>query len=290
LFSDFTFDIEAGSTTVTIDHEEAAPSISLDRSTLGSTSILYITNEDQDGNEDPTNVDTFTVLFADIATLFDLSGAAFDGDVTFEETGDNTAAFEGTIQLAAPPATGGAAPDTLVVTSESVTGAINDMANYDDVLGAENTSTDEDDFSFDVDDVDGELQPVGTVTFSSELAPSIDDNDSNVDSQDDDTIIGGMTIDSDNDSVTVDLEETDDNTGIFVPDTTDNEIAITFVNDVADIIAGNPILELAPGDITGDIVITFSDPLNDDSSGGIFKHGRNDNICATAGSAGHCGN
>jgi len=271
LFSDFTFEIEAGSTTITIDHEESPPSISLDRTTLGSTSTLYITNEDQDGNEDPTNVDTFTVLFADIATLFDLSGAAFDGDVTFEETGDNTAEFEATIQLAAPPATGGAAPDTLVVTAESVTGSINDMANYDDVLGAENTSTDEDDFSFDVDDVDGTLDDIDTVTFSSELTPSVMDNDSNVDSQDDDTILDGMTVESNNDLVTVDLEETDDNTGIFVPDTTDNEIPITFVNDVADVIAGNNILELAPGDITDDIVITFFDPLNDDSDPEEFE-------------------
>ncbi len=263
IFTDFTIDIEDD---LTIDYEEAPPAISTDRSTYGSTNILYLVNEDQDGNEDPTNVDAFTVPNADLTTLFDLSGASFAGDATFEETGDNTAEFEATLQLTDNATS--TTDDELIITSESVTGSVNDMANYDDIPGAENTSTDADDFSFDVDDVDGILGALGAVTFSSELSPSITDNDSNADSQTDDAIIDGLTVSSDGpggDSVTVDLEETEDNTGVFVPDTTDNEIPITFVNDIADIIAGNTILELSPDDITEDIFVTFSDPNNDDS-------------------------
>lgn len=259
IFTDFTIDIEDD---VTIDYEEAPPAISTDRSTYGSTNILYLVVEDQDGNEDPTNVDDFTVSDALLLDLFSLSGADFDGTATFEETGDNTAEFEATLQL---NDTATAADDELVISSESVTGSVNDMANYDSINGTENTSTDADDFSFDVDDVDGTLGALGAVTFSSELTPTVTDNDSNADSQTDDTITDGLTVTSEGDSVTVDLEETEDNTGVFVPDTTDNEIPITFVNDVADIIAGNTILELSPDDITGDIEVTFSDANNDNS-------------------------
>ncbi len=262
IFTDFAIDIEDD---VTIDYEEAPPTITTDRSTYGSTNILYMTIEDQDGNEDPTNVDAFTVSDALLLTLFDLSGADFDGTATFEETGDNTAEFEATLQL---NDTATAANDELVISSESVTGSVNDMANYDAINGTENTSTDADDFSFDVDDVDGELEDIGAVTFASELTPQVTDNDSNADSQSDDTITDGLTVSSDGpggDSVTVDLEETEDNTGVFVPDTTDNEIPITFVNDIADIIAGNTILELSPDDITDDILVTFTDANNDNS-------------------------
>ncbi len=268
LFTDFTFDIEDD---VTIDYEEAPPQITHDRSTYGTTSIVYLVITDQDGNEDPTNVDSFTVSDPDLdGTLFDLSGASFNGTATFEETGDNTADFEATLQLVSDT-TFTLGDDELEISAESITGALNDRANYDAVTGAENTSTDTDDFSFDVDDVDGDLGTIGTVTFSSELSPTITDNDANVDSDDDDTITDGLIVTSDSDSVTVDLEETDDNTSVFVPDTTDNEIRITFVNDPADIIAGNAILELGPDDITGDIVVAYNDTLNDDSEIELFE-------------------
>ena len=273
LFSDFTFDIEAGSTTVTIDHEESPPSISLDRSTLGSTSILYITNEDQDGNEDPTNVDTFTVSDADLLTLFDLSGADFDGMVTFEETGDNTAEFEATIQLT-DVAT--AADDELVIAAESVTGSINDMANYDDIPGAENTSTDEDDFSFDVDDVDGDVDEIGVVTFGSELKLAVIDNDGNIDSGENETLADALLVHVNNtggDSVTVDLTETDNNTGVFVPDLPNDEVKITFVNATTLTPAEmtDDVLQLRPNDITEDIVVNYNDTLNDDSDPESFE-------------------
>ncbi|MGH9991650.1 MAG: hypothetical protein ACREAZ_03285, partial [Nitrososphaera sp.] len=274
IFTDFSFDIDAGTDTVTIDYEEAPPEITLDRSTYGSTSIQYMTIGDQDGNEDPTNVDVFTVDSADLnAILFDLSGASFNGTATFEETGDNTAEFEATLQLTD---TFTIANDELVVTAEAVTGVLNDMANYDDVPSADNTSTDSDSFSFDVDDVDGDLGTIGAVTFGSELSPTIMDNDANVDSQDDDTVPDGLIITVDNpggDSVTVDLEETDDDTSIFVPDTTDSEITITFISSA--VLTGaqlaDDIIQLRPDDITADIVVAYNDTLNGSSEIELFE-------------------
>ncbi len=274
LFTNFNFDIDVGSAVTTIDYEEAAPQVTTDRSTYGSTSIVYLHIQDQDPNEDPTAPDSFIVTSIDLNNiLFDLSGASFNGTATFEETGDNTADFEASLQLAtsATPA-----DDELVISSESVTGTLNDRANYEDVTGAENTSTDTDDFSFDIDDVDGDLGAIGTVTFGSELSPTITDNDANVDSQDEDSIVDALLIMVDNpggDTVAVDLEETDDNTGMFLPDTADNEILITFINDAALTPAqlADDIVQLRPDDITADLIIAYNDTLNDDSSNELFE-------------------
>ncbi|MGI0016623.1 MAG: hypothetical protein ACREBU_24635, partial [Nitrososphaera sp.] len=183
LFTDFSFDINAGAGDTTVDYEEAIPQVTTDRPTYGTTSIMYLVIEDQDANEDPTNADVFVVANGtELETLFDLSGASFNGSVTFTETGDNTAEMEATIQLA----DSGSGADTLVVTTEAVTGTLNDKATYEPVTDLNNTSTDSDSFSFDVDDVDGDLGTIGTVTFGSELSPTVTDLDANTDSQDDD--------------------------------------------------------------------------------------------------------
>ncbi|MGH9877912.1 MAG: hypothetical protein ACRD5H_09755, partial [Nitrososphaerales archaeon] len=274
LFTDFSLEIGVGAVETTIDYEEAIPQVTTDRSTYGTPSIVHLLIQDQDANEDPTNGDSFTVTSTDLNNiLFTLVGASFNGTATFEETGDNTADFEASLQLTQSAT---AADDELVVTSEAVTGTLNDMANYDNVPGAENTSTDTDDFSFDVDDVDGDLGALGTLTFSSEIKPQVTDNDANFDSQNEDMAFDALIIASINpggDSVTVDLEETDDNTGIFVPDTTDNEIRITFIDGDTLTLGqlADDILQLRPDDITADIVVAYNDTLNDDSFNEVFE-------------------
>lgn len=273
LYEDTSFDITVGNTEITVDYEQMVAQITLDKSTYGSNSLIYFVVTDQDANLDPTNSDSFTVTQALLnGTFFDISGAAFVDQVTFEETGDNAAKFEAVLQL--NTADSSTDPE-LVFTAESVQVTLNDQADYE-IIGTvpPNNSNDTDDVSFDIDDADGELIEVGTLTFGSELELSVNDNDGNVDSQSNDTIVDGLTVISDGpggDMVTVDLEETDDNTGVFVPDTADNEIGVTFVNDVADIVVGNDILELSPSDIAEDIVINYTDPLNDNSVPGDFS-------------------
>ncbi len=273
LYDDASFDIIKDNEEVTIDHEEAAALIELDRQTYGSNSIVYLTIVDQDANLDPTSSGLFTVPVADLDDLFALNGAVFDGDTTFDETGDNTARFEATLTL---NDTAGGVDDVLVFTSEAVQVTLNDMANYVDAGfdNAENDSTDTDDESFDIDDVDGDLTGVGTVTFSSELKPSVNDNDANRDSDDDDTLSDALKVEVDvagGDIEFIDLAETDDNTGIFVPDLTNDELKITFVNSPALIFANNSILELASGQFTEDIIVTYLDALDDDSTPNAFE-------------------
>jgi hypothetical protein len=273
LYDDATFDVRKGNVEVTIDYEEAGALIELDRETYGSTSLVYLNIVDQDGNLDPTTSDLFTVLDADLDVLFSLNGAAFADDVTFDETGDNTAKFEAILQLTTNDT---ATDDELDFTSDAIQVTLNDMANYADAgfNNAENDSTDTDDDSFDIDDVDGDLTGPEALTFGSELKVTVDDNDGNVDSEDDDTTTDGLVVTSDGpggDVVTVDLTETDDNTHLFVPDTTNDEIKITFVANATGIVAGNSILELSPDDITEDIIVAYSDALNDDSVPELFE-------------------
>lgn len=281
LYDDASFDILVGNTEVTIDYEEATGLIQLDRESYGSTNLAYFSIVDQDGNLDPTAADAFTVLDADLDLLFTLNGAAFVDDVTFDETGDNTAVFEATIQL---NTTDSATDDELDISDESVQVTLNDMANYEDAgfNNGENDSTDTDDVTFTVDDVDGDFEETGTVTFGSELVLVLNDNDQNIDSEDDDTMDnvagngdGEVTVsvdaaDGDGDSEVVPMDETGDNTGIFEVDLSNGELPITFLGVGQTPTANNGILELrrnaTTNDITEDILLSYLDPLNDDSA------------------------
>jgi Ca2+-binding RTX toxin-like protein len=273
LYEDTSFDILVGNTEITIDYEQTAAQVTLDKLTYGSNSLIHLGINDQDANIDPTNADSFVVTQALLnGTLFDISGATFVDGVTFAETGDNTAKFEAAVQLSTIDSS---TDPELVFAAESVQMTLNDQGDYG-IIGIvpPNNSNDTDSVSFDIDDVDGDIIKVGTLTFGSELELSVSDNDGNVDSQSNDTINDGLTVISDGpggDTVTVDLEETGDNTGMFIPDTTDNEIGVTFVNDVADIIVGNDILELSPDDIAEGIFINYTDPLDDNSVPGGFS-------------------
>ena len=278
LFDEATFDISVGSEEIAIDYEESTATLELDRSTYGSDSIVHMMIIDQDGNLDPTTSEFYSITDAGLAQLFDITGADFDGSATFEETGDNTARFEATLQLASMT-TG--ADDELVFTSDAVQVTLSDMANYLDDLfeNPENDSLDTSSRSFDVEDNDGELEEVTSLTFASELKLNLNDNDRNRDSDDDETLDDVVIVrvedgDANDDEILdageadeelLDMEETDDNTGIFVIDLSNNELPVTFLADNEDPVIGNSILELRGGEITDDIVIEYNDTHDDDS-------------------------
>jgi Ca2+-binding RTX toxin-like protein len=269
LFEDVSFDITADDEEVTIDYEESAAVLELDRSTYGSDSLVYFFIIDQDGNTNPTEPDSFAVNEADLNTLlFDIEGASFSGGLTFEETGDNTARFEGIVQLT-DFASG--LDGELVFTIEAVEVTLNDIADYgtpNDVTDSTDTSS----RSFDVDDEDGELDDITTLTFSSELRVTLRDNDRNRDSDDDETLDDVIAVSVDavgGDFEVLDMAETDDNTGIFIIDLSNNELRVTFLKDGESPNLGNDILELRAEDITSDILIEYNDTRDDNSEGSI---------------------
>jgi Ca2+-binding RTX toxin-like protein len=269
MFEDVIFDITVDDEEVTIDYEESSAELELDRSTYGSDSFVYIFIIDQDGNTNPTEPDSFSVTEAELNTLlFDMDGASFAGDLTFEETGANTARFQGILQLTESPS---GADGELVFAEESVEATLNDIADYgtpDNVTNSTDTSS----RSFDIDDEDGGLDDVATVTFSSELKLTLRDNDRNRDSDDDETLDDVVTVRVDTvggDFELLDMEETDDNTGIFIIDLSNNELRITFLEDGESSSPGNDILELREQDIIEDIIIEYNDTRDDDGGASI---------------------
>lgn len=275
LYEDTSFDIALGSTGAAADYEATAALITLDKSTYGSNSLVHVAINDQDGNVDPTNADSFSVTQALLnGTLFDTNGATFVDDVTFGETGDNTGVFEAIVRLSTVDT---ATDPELVFTKESVELTLNDQNDYD-VIGTvpPNNSTDTDDASFDIEDSDGEVGEIGAVTFGSELKLVVSDNDGNVDSETSETLADALLVQVNStggDSVMVDLMETDDNTGVFVPDLPNNEVEVTFVNatTLTPAETTDDILQLRPNDITEDIIVNYNDTLNNSSDSESFE-------------------
>jgi hypothetical protein len=278
LFDDVTFTIDYGNEDVTINYEEVPGDLTLDRDLFGSTSLIYFRINDQDANLNPTDADAFTLTEAQVNTLlFDIEGGAFDevggDDITFEETGDNTAVFEAEIFLDQAATT-----DQFDATEDTVQLTLNDQADYDTTLldsaggaidiedGGINDSTDTSEFSFEISDEDGSIDDIPDLTFSGELKMTLRDDDQNIDSEDEDVIVGAITIDVDaagGDSLTIDMEETGENTGVFMPKLSNDEVKITFLSDgVAPDLLDDE-LQLRATDIDEDIVIEYTDPLPD---------------------------
>jgi hypothetical protein len=266
LYDSGSIEIQYGDETVTINYDETPAQLTVDRDApYGSTSIVHLFITDQDGNLDPTVADDFNVTLAAIPDLLDLTGGAIVDAVLFEETGDNTAEFEAELQLTTADT---ATTPELDFTNEVVNIELTDMVDYDDAdFGdAENDSTDTDDVTIEIDDDDGTMDQLADLTFSGELVVTVRDDDQNIDSDVDDTIEDALRVTTDGGDVEfVDLEETDDNTGVFQIDLLNSELRITFLEDGVAPVANNSLIELAVEDIDEDIVVEYNDPLNDDS-------------------------
>jgi len=276
MFDEVTIDIDYGNEDVTLNYEETPADFTTDRDLYGSESIVYMLIEDQDANNNPTEVDEFELTDAVLNDdLFEIDGGSFDsGDsIVFEETGDNSGIFEAEVSLL----------DDFDATADTVEITLNDQAAYDTTLldGEGNPIAIEDDVvndspdtaptSFEIDNVDGTIDAIPELTFSSELVVTVRDNDQNRDSDEEDTIVGGITVTSEGpggDFVIVDLEETGDNTGVFEADLSNGEIEITFCEDESLTCPddGNSVLELTVEDITEDIFIEYTDELADNEA------------------------
>lgn len=273
------FAIRYGNAQIDLSYEASLGQLRTDRDVYGSDNMVYVTIQDQDANINPTERDSFDVSDADLDILFEIFGASFVDDVVFEETSDNSAVFEAGLKLVSTDS-GNDNPAELAFSSSSVSLALNDMVNYADLSATENDATSTSETSFTIDDRDGTLDDVGVITFGSELKLLLRDNDQNKDSDDDETLIGVVTVavgngdangngifdTGESDQESVNMEETDDNTGIFVIDGSNNELRITFLADGKDPVPNNGILELRQSDIDKEIAISYEDPLDGDSS------------------------
>jgi hypothetical protein len=97
-------------------------------------------------------------------------------------------------------------------------------------------------------------------SFSEELALVLTDNEMNLDSETPDAILGSVFVEVDSaggDIETLDMTETEDDSGQFVPDLPDGKLEVTFLPDSISPEENNGILELRAGDIGGGIVATY---------------------------------
>lgn len=269
---------------ITVSYEETRGQLTSDRERYGSDNLVYLLIRDQDANLNPTEFDSFTVTDDDLDALFGISGASFVDDVVFEESGYNTAIFEGRFQLA-PVDTANDDPAELTVESSvsSISLTLEDRRNYGDVAAIENDSSNTDDINFTIENEDGSIDDMEALTFGNELRLTVRDNDQNKDSQDDETLQDAVSVkvgtgDSNNNGIfdlgeadqeSIDIEETQDNSGVFVIDSTNNELKITFLADGSSPIVNNGILELRKSDIDRDINIAYTDPLDEDSNSSV---------------------
>jgi len=163
LYEDVTFDLTAGNIEVTLKYEETHAQVSLDRSAYGSDSFVYVFIDDQDVNLNPTAADEF-IVDPDNAPnndLLVLGGGSIEESITFRETGDNTARFEGRYELGA----------SIDFDSESLVLTLFDKANYGDTLAAdENDSNSTDEVSFSIGDTDGMIDVGDLITWDAQIS------------------------------------------------------------------------------------------------------------------------
>lgn len=264
-FDEMSFTITYGDKKVDIEHIETEGSIELDRATYGSGSMMHLFINDQDANLDPTAVDSFVVQDNNVDELLTLDEEiSLPDDIEFTETANNTARFEAVLQINDENT-----DEEAEIVIDEGTGPfmieLLDVANYKDLESDANDSIEIDSISINMDDKDGSIVTgAGDITFSSELGLTIRDNDQNKDSSKVDMLKGTLIVEIEGgDSEELDLRETAANSGEFAIDNADKQLKLTFA--VADAPEDdNGLLEFTADEIDDDIVITYSDPLNED--------------------------
>jgi len=165
LYEHTEFDITAESASISASYGETLSTLELDRSAYGSTSFVYVYVIDPDANLNPFEADEFVVNPGSGPNddLISLNGGSIDDVITFRETGDSTARFEGRYRLGT----------SITVSSESMVITLFDKANYNATLAAaENDSDSTDSVSFTVGDSDPVVDVGGQqiVTWDPELS------------------------------------------------------------------------------------------------------------------------
>jgi hypothetical protein len=267
-FDEMSFTITYGDKKVVVEHKETLGSVELDRTSYGSDSTVHLFINDQDANLDPSDVDKIVVQENNIEELF-----ALDEEITlpdyieFTETTNNTAKFEAVLQINDEDSD----VDEAEIIIDEGTGPflieLLDVVDYDDLESDANGLTEIDSVSFNIDNKDGSIvKGEGDITFSSELEFTIKDSDQNKDSAKVDVLRGALTVEiEDGDSEELDLRETSANSGEFAIDNANKQLALTFTDDESPE-DDNGLLEFTSNEIEDDIVITYSDPLNEDGA------------------------
>ena len=256
----------------TLSFEPSSMNFNLDRTTAGSGANTIFQLTDQDGNNDPTAVDTIvsgtiTATAVPLGSSNLLTGQfTAGGTLTLTETGANTGVFEvtrTTAQLGSPAFT---SPSTANYVARDYDVYANPTGGSFAVASTTSTVTK----SLVFQNQDGTLTPLSQITFASELPLNVTDSDLNDSTRSKDTLTSvtatpvGVTVSVDatgGDSEQVNLKETGDNTNVFAADLNKSRLPVSFINSGTPT-ANNGVLELRVSDITGgsDILASYADP------------------------------
>lgn len=227
LYDEVDFEITADNTQITVKYEEDLAQVELDRSAYGSNSFVYVTIIDQDANLNPSSPDEFTVdpSSAPNSDLLELSGGSLESAVTFRETSDSSARFEGRYELGS----------SMTFDSEALVLTLFDKANYGDTLDAdENDSQSTDEASFTIGNTDGTIGGGGQTTWDAEISSGksayvrgediiveVEDPDSNVSPGIAEKI--DLVLSVNNKTAIISATETGTSTGVFTTNLRVNE-------------------------------------------------------------------
>jgi hypothetical protein len=256
LFENVSFRVLYGDQEILLFYQKSPSQLMLDRNMYGSVSVVHVFISAQDANTNPTVPVQFTVNKDQLKNLFSLSGGIFNikNNVTFTETAPNTAVFEGEFRL----------NDTIIPTAKSLVLTLHDKADYNDINSPiNNNRTNISTASFVVEDTDGTLSTPNFVTFSNGVSLRLTDLDQNKDSEVADTLRGLVNISIEGvggDSETVNLIETNANSGVFIIDDPGNNLRTSFTSGPTS--NNDGILEFTSHNIHNFIKVTYSDPQN----------------------------
>ena len=257
-----------------LTYEDAKADVTLDRTTVGSDGFVYLKVTDQDANDDPTGRDelnfdntlgNLTMTYTGVVDNNLGQKIADTPGLHFLETSDNSGIFE--VRLSVNDIFDLQADDT----PKSVKIEMQDFEVYpnDQFYDADEAGVPGDDDtseSVTVDNSDGLLQDVtNPASPRSELAVKVLDPDRNLDSKVKDRIPKSIAADlsssgADDDETIkdapVDLIETGVNTGLFVPDLSNNVFEVT-IGPVTD---NNGIIDIEDANAAkSDILVRYAD-------------------------------
>ena len=271
-----------GGQTTTFNFSKTIATVSVDRTTAGTNNLVTVRITDSDANIDPTKVDSFTADNTVITALIGaVDKASFAAGAEFTETGQNTGAFEHTFEVGGTvPATTQSEIDlTALSLPQSATFRVVDHDVYGPVpagatapYNAILATTSSPSTSVTLRNDDGQVNITGTATMANGLQIQVTDPDRNIDTAQEDVIPAGVvtvTVAGVGGSVNgVAFKETGDNTGVFVPDITDNRIAVNFG---ANAVGPTSItLDSATIGDDKDITVTYNDPNGDSNTAETF--------------------
>jgi len=291
-FNDFLDDgnrvrILYGGQTLTLNFDDQAATIISDRAEAGDNNKIVLTLRDRDADLDPTVVDrlTFDDPVNEHISITTANTITY-GDAEWVETGQNTGQFELTITVDNTDTVAVPVADNILEadfpTGNSFTAR--DFSVYeDDGLGATvagatapyDTATSESgtsSVSVTLRNRDGSVLLLESPTFANGLAAQVSDSDANISMGNEDDINSGevtISVDFNGDGDTADagesddfnFTETNDGTGVFLPDFSDDRIRIK-LGAAGNIDGTNGIITLSLASIQDgrDIVLTYADP------------------------------